>query len=79
MEIRNYINVKDAAKICVKILNKRYANKYFNIVGKERVSVRKVINLIAKKTSTKKIIYHNLFKIENCTYRLRFCKLTICL
>ena len=46
MEIRNYINVKDAAKICVNILNKRYANKYFNIVGKERVSVRKVINLI---------------------------------
>jgi nucleoside-diphosphate-sugar epimerase len=40
-EIRNYINVKDAAKICVKILNKRYANKYFTIVGKERISVKK--------------------------------------
>ena len=80
MEIRNYINVKDAAKICVKILNKRYANKYFNIVGKERVSVRKVINLIAKKTSTKKIIYRKNktdiyhYKINPFTYKVKEAK-----
>ena len=79
-EIRNYINVKDAAKICVKILNKRYANKYFNIVGKERVSVRKVINLIAKKTNTKKIIYHKNksdiyhYKVNPFTYKVKEAK-----
>ncbi len=80
MEIRNYINVKDAAKICVKILNKRYANKYFNIVGKERVSVRKVINLIAKKTNAKKIIYHkniinvDSYKVNPFTYKVKEAK-----
>jgi UDP-glucose 4-epimerase len=79
-EIRNYINAKDAAKICVKILNKKYANKYFNVVGKERVSVRKVINLIAKKTSTKKIIYHKNkndiyhYKINPFTYKVKEAK-----
>jgi UDP-glucose 4-epimerase len=80
MEIRNYINVKDAAKICVKILNKRYANKYFNIVGKERVSVRKVINLIAKKTNAKKIIYRkniinvDSYKVNPFTYKVKEAK-----
>ena len=79
-EIRNYINVKDAAKICVKILNKRYANKYFTIVGKERVSVKKVINLIAKKTNTKKIIYRknivnvDNYKINPFTYKVKEAK-----
>jgi UDP-glucose 4-epimerase len=80
MEIRNYINVKDAAKICVNILNKRYTNKYFNIVGKERVSVKKVINLIAKKTRTKKIIYRKNkadvyhYKVNPFTYKVKEAK-----
>ena len=80
MEIRNYINVKDAAKICVKILNKKYANKYFNVVGKEKVSVRKVINLISKKTSSKKIIYHKNkadiyhYKVNPFTYKVKEAK-----
>ena len=86
MEIRNYINVKDAAKICVNILNKRYTNKYFNIVGKERVSVKKVINLIAKKTNAKKIfyrtpkgiraniIYANSYKVNPFTYKVKEAK-----
>ena len=50
MEIRNYINVKDAATICVEILKRKYVNKYFNIIGKEKMTVRKIINLISKKT-----------------------------
>ena len=56
-EIRNYINVKDAAKICVEILKKNYINKYYNIMGQEKISVKKIIKLISKKTNTKKIIY----------------------
>ena len=80
MEIRNYINVKDAAKICVEILNKKYANKYFNVLGKERVSVRKVIKLISKKTGAKKIIYHKnivddaRYKVNPFTYKVKEAK-----
>ena len=75
-EIRNYINVKDAAKISIQILDKKYANKYFNIVGKEKISVKKVINLISKKTSAKKIIFHkNIvddthYKVNPFTYKV---------
>ena len=68
-EIRNYINVKDAAKICVKILKKKYANQYYNIMGKEKMTVRKIINLISKKTSTKKIIYQKS-KLNNIHYKM---------
>ena len=77
MEIRNYINVKDAAKICVDILKKKYVNKYFNIIGKEKMTVRKIINIISKKTDTKKIIYRrNIrndvhYKINPFTYKVR--------
>ena len=79
-EIRNYINVKDAAKISIQILDKKYANKYFNIVGKEKISVKKVINLISKKTSAKKIIFHkNIvddthYKVNPFTYKVKGAK-----
>ena len=79
-EIRNYINVKDAAEISVQILNKQYANKYFNIVGKERITVEKIINLISKKTDAKKIIFHkNIdddihYKVNPFTYKVKGAK-----
>tara|TARA_B100000427_G_scaffold322269_1_gene324028 strand:- start:225 stop:1094 length:870 start_codon:yes stop_codon:yes gene_type:complete len=69
MEIRNYINVTDAAKICIELLKKKYSNQYFDIVGKEKVSVKSVINLISKKLSIKKIIY-NKNKIQNYHYKI---------
>ena len=77
MEIRNYINVKDAATICVEILKRKYVNKYFNIIGKEKMTVRKIINLISKKTFAKKIIYRQNkyndvhYKVNPFTYRVR--------
>ena len=80
-EIRNYINVEDAAKICVKILKKKYVNKYYNIMGKEKMTVRKIINLISKKTYAKKTIYqkgkpNNMhYKTNPFTYRVKEGKL----
>tara|TARA_B100001250_G_scaffold414597_1_gene454314 strand:- start:1220 stop:2083 length:864 start_codon:yes stop_codon:yes gene_type:complete len=81
MEIRNYINVVDAAKICIEVLKKKYANEYFDIVGKEKVSVKSVINLISKKLGLKKIIYNKKkaqnyhYKINPYTYKVKEAKI----
>ena len=80
MEIRNYINVVDAAKICIELLKKKYANKYFNIAGKEKISVKSVINLISKRIGVKKIIYNKKrnknfhYKVNPYTYKVREAK-----
>ena len=63
-EIRNYINVKDAAKITYEILKKKYENKYINIIGKEKNQVKKVLRMIAKKLATKKIIFKKNIKLK---------------
>ena len=79
-EIRNYINVKDAAKVCIKVLKDKNTNKYFNIMGPEKISVKKVINLISKKIGVKKIIYHKRkvpdyhYKINPFTYKVKEAK-----
>ena len=81
-EIRNYINIKDAAKICIDMLDKKYSNKYFSIIGKERFSIKKLINLISKKTGTKKIIYYKNklpgggthYKVNPFTYKVKEAK-----
>ena len=81
-EIRNYINIKDAAKICINMLDKKYSNKYFSIIGKERFSIKKLINLISKKTKTKKVIYYKNklpgndthYKINPFTYKVKEAK-----
>ena len=52
-------------------------NKYFNIIGSEKISVKNVINLISKKIGVKKIIYHKRkfpdhhYKINPFTYKVR--------
>ena len=53
-EIRNYINIMDATKLTYMILSKRYDNKYVNIIGKEKIKVKKVIKIILKKLKLKK-------------------------
>jgi UDP-glucose 4-epimerase len=54
-EVRNYINVKDCAKVCVRILNSKYNNKYFNIIGKKSWKIRNIIKIISNKIPIKKI------------------------
>ena len=39
------------------ILNKRYENKYLNIIGNKKIKVKDVLNLISKKLDSIKIIY----------------------
>lgn len=58
---RRYINVDDAAKLCLKILNKRYINKIINITGKKIIKIQDILNFVAKKLKIKKhnIIYKN--------------------
>ena len=79
-EIRNYINVIDAIKLCYEFRKKKYNNKYYNLVGKKKYTVKEVIKIISKITPLKKIIfkpklidkYH--YKKNPYTYTLKFGK-----
>ena len=58
--IREYINVKDAAKITLKTMEKKYANKYINITGNKKTSVIKALEIIKKELGfNSKIVYQN--------------------
>ena len=45
-EIRNYINVSDVAKYCLFSMQKKYENKNVMLLGKEKKTIRQVLNLI---------------------------------
>ena len=58
--IREYINVKDAAKIALKTMDKKYANKYVKITGNKKTSVIKALEIIKKELGfNSKIVYQN--------------------
>ena len=44
---RRYIHVKDAARACVKIINKRYNNKYLTITGSKHVRVHRILKFFS--------------------------------
>ena len=56
---RKYINVVDAAKACVKILNKKYFNKCLNITGKKIIKIEKILNFLSENYRINKIKYLN--------------------
>ena len=58
---RRYINVEDAAKLCLKILSKNYENKIINITGKKIIKIQDIINFVSQRFKIKKksIIYKN--------------------
>ena len=64
-EIRNYIHVKDAVKICYKLKDKKYKNNHYNLLGKEKVKIKDVVKLIAKETKCKKIFFNKNKKFED--------------
>lgn len=75
-ETRNYINVLDAANLCIRILKKKYENKYFNLIGSKEFKVKNVLKKIAKLSKIKNIIYkkkiyEHHYKINPYTYKLR--------
>ena len=55
-EIRNYVNVLDVAKYCLIALNKKYINKNIEILGKEKTSIKQILNLIKSKMPNSKTI-----------------------
>jgi UDP-glucose 4-epimerase len=59
---RKYIHVKDAVKVCVEVIQKKYQNQYLTITGKRTVKIKNLINILAKylKISKNKIRYLNI-------------------
>lgn len=68
---RRYIHVKDASEACVKIMEKKFENKYINITGKTTYKVKTFLNEISKVLNIKKnkIIFLN--KVGNGHYILK--------
>lgn len=46
--MREYIHVKDAAQLSVKILSEEYSNRHIIITGHERLSVKSLLRMIAE-------------------------------
>ncbi len=66
--VRNYIYVKDAAKICVEVLKNKYKNKIIGVTGRKSIRIYKVMNLLSKLfKTTKKIEYKNLNSLNHYT------------
>ena len=76
-EIRNYIHVKDAVEICSNLASKKYDNKYFNLLGKEKKTMKQVVLTIAKELKIKKVIFkknfqdHDHYIVNPYTYKTR--------
>jgi len=64
-EIRDYIHVKDAVEICSQLIKKKYDNKYFTLVGKEKKTVKQIILIIAKELKVKKVIFKKDIKDQD--------------
>ncbi len=57
-EIRNYVNVADVAKYCNAAMQNKYKNKNIMILGKEKKSIKQVLNLVKSKIGDKVKIYY---------------------
>ena len=58
--VREYIYIKDAAKSCVDILEKKFINKVVVITGKKKIFVQKLLSIFATLLKyNKKIIFKN--------------------
>ena len=58
--IREYINVRDAAKMAIKTMNNKYRNKYIQITGINKIPVTKALEIIKKELGyNSRIIYKN--------------------
>jgi UDP-glucose 4-epimerase len=51
--VREYINVEDAAKACVKILSKKFVNKYVIITGSKKIRINQLLFYIKNIIKTK--------------------------
>jgi len=76
-EIRNYIHVMDASRLCLEILKKKYSNCYLNIFGPRKIKLKKVLLFIKSnlekldlRFSKKNHMIYN-YKLSPFTYKLR--------
>lgn len=46
--VREYIHVEDAARLTVQILSEKYANRHLVLTGRERMTVRELLRMIAE-------------------------------
>ena len=60
-EIRKYISIDDAIRLSSKLINKKYNNKYYNIVGNEKINFKKIINIIKSFIPNLNVEYSNVF------------------
>jgi len=44
---RRYINVEDAAIACIKVIDRKYDNKYVTITGNKQVKIKKIFNILS--------------------------------
>lgn len=59
-EVREYIHVLDAAKICVEILNDKFSGQTLTITGHNRIRLSELLDMINEILGNKiKITYHN--------------------
>tara|TARA_X000000368_G_scaffold367211_1_gene314409 strand:- start:600 stop:1490 length:891 start_codon:yes stop_codon:yes gene_type:complete len=56
-EIREYIHVKDACKLCLDAMNDKYVNKHLIITGSQSIKVRDLLIMISE-------MFQNKIKIE---------------
>ena len=58
---RRYINIQDAAELCVQILSNKYKNKIINITGKKVIKIKNLLNFLSIKLGIEKdkIVYKN--------------------
>jgi len=78
---RSYIHVEDVAKACVKIIDKKYNNKYTTITGNKYIKINKIFNLLSNyfKIPKKKIKFLNEkytghYNIKPTTFKSRIGK-----
>lgn len=71
-EIRNYIHVNDAVKICLEIISNRFNNRHFNLIGRKKIKIKNVVETIANLLKIKKYTFvpkrqisHNYIKNPN--------------
>ena len=76
-EIRSYIHVKDVAKIVFKSTEKKHENKYINVFGAKKITIKEILNIIKKNMKKLKINYSKNdrkmynYKINPFTYKIR--------
>ena len=68
--IREYIHVRDAAKVCLEIMDEQYSNQHFVITGTQPIKVKNTINMIAEILKKKKLKAE--FEQEGNSYHYEF-------